>query len=162
MTKMLRMTEEQLVARTKRLSKIKKDWPTLKGEFIDNVVKNNAMLTTMQVKPSKYKNQRVGKYASKKEAERAAELKLLEKAGKIRDLKEQVKFLLIPAQYIDGKCVERACTYIADWTYEQDIEDESGSGWRFRVEDCKGMRTEVYRLKRKLMRFILGIGVREI
>src|ERR1700744_4155186 len=57
---------------------------------------------------SKYFAKRSGKYASKRESNRAAELQLLEKIGEISDLEEQVKFELIPKQ--DG---ERAVTYTA-------------------------------------------------
>lgn len=48
---------------------------------------------------SKYGNVKSGGHASKKEAARAATLKLLEKAGKIKDLQEQVTYTLIPAQF---------------------------------------------------------------
>ena len=58
-------------------------------------------------------------FDSKKELNRYRELQLLEKSGKIWDLCRQVKFELIPAQYKDGKCVERACTYIADFVYKE-------------------------------------------
>ena len=90
---------------------------------------------------------------SKKERERAWELKMLERAGKIQSLSEQVPFELIPAQ--DG---ERAATYIADFTYWKD--------GKFIVEDVKGYKGgEAYRLyvlKRKLMLYRYGIHVREV
>ena len=70
---------------------------------------------------SKYGNVKSGGHASKKEAARAATLKLLEKAGKIKDLQEQVTYTLIPAQFEgEGKnrhCVELACKYVADFVY---------------------------------------------
>ena len=47
-------------------------------------------------------------FDSKKEYNRYCELKLLERAGEIAELKRQVKFTLIPAQYANGKCIERA------------------------------------------------------
>ncbi len=59
---------------------------------------------------SKYGNRRTNGYASKREASRAQELRLLEKAGKIHNLREQVPFELIPKQ--DG---ERARKYVADF-----------------------------------------------
>ena len=62
----------------------------------------------------KYGNVQTDGYASKREAKRAAELKLLAKAGKIRRLREQVPFLLIPEQEHERKCV-----YIADFVYEE-------------------------------------------
>lgn len=52
---------------------------------------------------------------SQKEANRWAELKLLERVGLIKDLRRQVEYELIPAQYVDGKCVERAVKYKADF-----------------------------------------------
>lgn len=75
-------------------------------------------------------------------------LRLLERAGKISDLKRQVSFELIPKQ--NG---ERACSYIADFTYWQD--------GQYVVEDCKGYRTEGYKIKRKLMLWVHGIKIHE-
>lgn len=83
------------------------------------------------------------RFDSKREANRWAELRILERAGKIQKLKRQVKYLLIPSQYRDGKCIEREATYIADFVYIKD--------GRLVVEDCKGFRTPEYKLKRKLM-----------
>lgn len=54
-------------------------------------------------------------FDSKKEAQRYAELKILERAGVIKNLQRQVTYTLIPAQRIDGKVAERACTYKADF-----------------------------------------------
>lgn len=51
-------------------------------------------------------------FDSKKEAQRYQQLKLMEKAGILCDLKRQVKYELIPAQYVNGKCVERALSII--------------------------------------------------
>ena len=48
---------------------------------------------------NKYGNERVGGHASKKEHYRAAQLRLMERAGLISDLREQVSYELIPAQY---------------------------------------------------------------
>jgi hypothetical protein len=83
------------------------------------------------------------RFDSKREANRWAELRLLERAGKIEKLKRQVKYLLIPSQYRDGKCIEREASYIADFVYVKD--------GHLVVEDCKGFRTPEYKLKRKLM-----------
>ena len=105
-------------------------------------------------------------FDSKKEAKRYTELKLLERAGKIHDLRLQVKFQLIPAQYEKiwdekkhcykkGKCLERECSYIADFCYY----DESGA---FVVEDTKGFRTADYIIKRKLLLHVHGKRIKEI
>lgn len=95
---------------------------------------------------SKYHNKKVvvdGKtFDSKKEAERYQALKLLEKADVIRNLSRQVPFELIPKQEN-----ERAVKYIADFTY---IETATG---KIIVEDVKGYRTDVYKLKRKLFKW---------
>lgn len=105
-------------------------------------------------------------FDSKKEAIRFKELSLLERAGKITDLKRQVKFVLIPAQrepntigkrggMKKGKLLERECSYLADFTYKD-------AGGNLIVEDTKGMRTKDYIIKRKLMLFIHGIQIKEI
>jgi hypothetical protein len=109
-------------------------------------------------KPSKYRNKPTNGYASIREAKRAFELKLMQEAGQIRNLREQVSFLLIPKQ--EG---ERACSYVADFCYDEwAVVDLVGNdGWHPTVEDCKGMRTDIYRLKRKLMLFVHKIRIRE-
>ena len=108
---------------------------------------------------SKFKNKKVvidgQKFDSKREAKRAAELALLEKAGEISNLRRQVKFELIPKQDINGKCAERAASYVADFVYLDTV-------GRLTVEDCKGFRTPEYILKRKLMLWLKGIRVQEI
>ncbi len=92
----------------------------------------------------------------KREANRYAELLLLSRSGQITDLKRQVKFELIPAQKDEnGKCLERAVTYISDFVYL----DENG---KTVVEDVKGVRTKEYVIKRKLLLWRYGIKIREI
>lgn len=93
---------------------------------------------------------------SQREANRWCELKLLERAGKIRDLKRQVEFVLIPAQYDGRKLVERKCVYIADFVYHN---AEDG---KLVVEDTKGFRTKEYIIKRKLMRYLNHITITEV
>ena len=88
------------------------------------------------------------KHDSIKEANRWCELKLLERAGLIQDLQRQVKYELIPKQ--DG---ERPVYYIADFVY-----CENGKKV---VEDVKGCRTEVYKLKKKMMLYFHGISIKE-
>lgn len=117
-------------------------------------------------KANKYGARRVGPHASKKEHNRAAQLKLWQRAGIISNLREQVPFELIPAQYgecgtdLKGKpvrlCVERSCKYIADFVYTVNETGETV------VEDTKGVRTKYYIIKRKLMLFIHGIRIREV
>lgn len=120
---------------------------------------------------SKYRAKRTNGYASAKEARRAAQLKLLLKAGKIRKLVEQPSFELIPAQRVNSRVIERACSYRGDFQYEEIPEDWDGFEpaasrlegypWRLVVEDCKGFKTEAYRIKKKLMLHVHGIAIRE-
>ena len=92
-------------------------------------------------------------FDSAKEARRFRELLLLEKAGAITGLQRQVKFELIPSQRIGGKVVERACNYVADFTYIE-------NGQKV-VEDAKGYKTPEYRIKKKLLLWVHGIQIRE-
>lgn len=101
----------------------------------------------------KYRNTPTNGYVSKREARRATDLKLLEKAGQITRLQEQVPFVLAPAVMLDGK-KKPALRYVADFVYEEE-------GQRI-VEDAKGVRTRDYRIKRHLMKSVLGIEVREV
>lgn len=100
----------------------------------------------------KYRNEKVIvdgiSFDSKKEAARYRELKMLERSGAISGLKMQVPFELIPKQ--SG---ERACIYKADFVYYQ-------QGKKI-VEDTKGFKTDVYKIKRKLMLYRYGIKIKE-
>lgn len=106
----------------------------------------------------KYHNKKVTingeTFDSKKEAARWQELLLLQRAGKISHLNRQVTYELIPSQYIDGKCVERAVKYVADFVYKKN--------GRLVVEDTKGMKTPEYVIKRKLMLSVYGIRIKEV
>ena len=107
---------------------------------------------------AKYGNRKIIRdgieFDSIKECQRYCELKLMQRAGVISDLQLQVSFELIPSQRIDGKVVERAVNYVADFVYQQ-------NGLKV-VEDTKGMRTKDYIIKRKLMLWVHGIRIREI
>lgn len=114
-------------------------------------------------------------FDSKKEERRYTELALLQRAGKITNLKRQVKFVLIPAQrersterytrgqnkgqLKPGKLIEKECSYYADFCYTD------GTG-KYVVEDVKGYRGggayEVFKIKRKLMLKNYGIRIREV
>ena len=108
-------------------------------------------------KKQKYNNS--GHGSSLKERNRAAVLELMQKKGLISDLQKQVVYSLIPAQYgvVDGKkkCLERACTYRADFVYFDERTKQ------LVVEDTKGCKTEVYKIKRKLMLHEHGIRIKE-
>lgn len=119
---------------------------------------------------SKYHNKKVTfdgmVFDSKKEKKRYCELSFLQKAGKIKNLQCQVKYILIPAQkeppiigprggIRPGRTIERECAYLADFVYI----NESG---RTVVEDTKGFKTKEYVIKRKLMLHLYGIRIHEV
>lgn len=115
------------------------------------------MGTWYEKRPNKYHATKVenalGKFDSMKEANRYAELLLLDRAGKIWNLRRQVKFVLIPSQKLaNGKHVPPV-TYIADFVYIRDGHEV--------VEDCKGFKTAVYQIKKKLMLYQYQIEVVE-
>ena len=90
------------------------------------------------------------RFDSKKEAKRYQDLKLLERAGKIRNL------------VVDKKCLKYSldangvhiCNYVADFGYVED--------GKLVIEDAKGFKTPVYKLKKKLMKAIHGIEIQEV
>lgn len=95
------------------------------------------------------------RFDSRKEASRYAELKLMEQNGDIQNLELQKRYELIPSQIdpVTKKVIERACYYVADFVYT-----ENGVTV---VEDTKGVRTDVYKIKRKLMYERYNIRIRE-
>lgn len=115
-------------------------------------------------------------FDSRKEANRFQELRMLERAGKIKALERQVKYVLIPTQREasfevyksgpnkgrrkPGKVVEHECSYVADFVYTKDGETV--------VEDVKGYRAPSsaayakFVIKRKLMLERYGIRVKEV
>ena len=112
-------------------------------------------------------------FDSIKEYRRFCELSLLVRAGAITELKRQVEFELLPAQFEDiptgeiyrqgerkGQpkykrvCVEKSVKYVADFVYK-----ENG---KYIVEDTKGFKTKDYILKRKMMLYFHGIKIKEV
>lgn len=104
------------------------------------------------------KGKRHGKYNAKKttvdgivfdsawEAKRYSTLKVMEKSGDIQDLELQVPFVL----EVNGV---KVCTYKADFVYQQE-------GAKV-VEDAKGVKTPEYNLKKKLMKAVYDIDIKE-
>ena len=93
-------------------------------------------------------------FDSKAEARRYAELKILLRAGEIKDLELQKEFELQPAfRDAEGKMV-RPIRYIADFVY---TDVKTG---KTIVEDVKGHRTDVYKLKKKMLAY-KGIIIKE-
>lgn len=78
------------------------------------------------------------------EAKRYRQLALLQRAGEISNLKLQVPFLLQDSFRKNGKTY-RKIEYIADFVYE-----EKGQTV---VEDTKGIKTEVFKMKQKLFEY---------
>lgn len=85
---------------------------------------------------------------SKKEANRCNELWLMERGNLIKDLRYQVPFELQGRFKFRGKSY-LSITYLADFVYF-DIQ----KGY-YVIEDTKGYRTEVYKLKKKLLLYTL-------
>lgn len=109
---------------------------------------------------NKYGNRKTDGFDSAKEARFAKKLEMLRHAKdhtqRVADIERQVRYTLIPAQRgDDGKVAERKCDYIADFrvTY---------ADGRQEVIDVKGYKTADYIIKRKLMRYVHGITVREV
>jgi hypothetical protein len=92
-------------------------------------------------------------FDSKKESDRYKDLKYLQIAGQISKLEVQPVFILQEAFTKNGHKFS-AITYRADFKYEQNGETV--------IEDVKGMKTEVYRIKRKLFEKIYPYSVIEI
>lgn len=92
------------------------------------------------------------RFDSQREARRYETLKQREAAGKIAQLELQPRFELQPAFRYRGEAV-RKIEYVADFRY---LDYERGG---LVVEDVKGMKTDVYRLKRKLFLAKYGDGV---
>ena len=86
-------------------------------------------------------------FASKKEAMRYKELKFLLQEERISDLVLQPKY---PIEV----CGKKICTYIADFMYNEDGKQV--------VEDVKGVKTSVYRIKKKLTEAIYNITIKEV
>ena len=97
---------------------------------------------------SKYRNKKIVvdniKFDSNLEATRYKELKLLQRAKQISNLRLQVPFVLQESFKKNGKTYQ-AIKYIADFVYE-----ENGQTI---VEDTKGMKTETFKIKQKLFEY---------
>jgi hypothetical protein len=108
-----------------------------------------------KTKQSKYRNVKTTvdgiTFASKREANRYAELKLMKQAGEIIDLVLQIRYPIVVNDV-------KICTYIADFVY---FDVASG---RYVVEDAKSKATmtPAYRIKKKLMKAIYDIDIQEV
>ena len=121
----------------------------------------------------KYGNHKIknayGTFDSSLEWSRFLFLSNREKEGEITNLRRQVEYLLIPAQYgteikhLKTKdkevrvLLERSCSYVADFVYERN--------GKTIVEDCKGSKgiiTETAKIKKKLLLWVHGIELRYV
>lgn len=95
-------------------------------------------------------------FDSQAEANYYCQLKLLQRAGEINDIELQPKFELIPGYKhpATGNKI-RATYYIADFkvTY---------ADGRTEIIDVKGLRTEVYKLKKRMFEYKYGIPIKEV
>lgn len=112
----------------------------------------------MTFKKHKYHAVKTNGYDSKKEAKRAEVLKIMQSDGIISELEEQVPYVLCEKQYGVGFnnkviCLRREMKYIADFVYVQD-------GVCI-VEDCKGFKTPEYKRKKRLMKKLFDIDIKE-
>lgn len=87
------------------------------------------------------------RFPSKKEANKYAELRLMERAGIISDLKLQVRYPL-------EMCGQTVTHYVADFVFK-----ENGNTV---VCDVKGFRTDLYRLKKKMMKAQYNVEILEV
>lgn len=97
---------------------------------------------------NKYRNRKTVvdniKFESVLEANRYRELKLLQRAKEISNLRLQVPFVLQEGFKKNGKTYQ-AIKYIADFVYEENGQTV--------VEDTKGMKTETFKIKQKLFEY---------
>lgn len=85
------------------------------------------------------------------EMRRYVDLSRLQDAGEITGLRRQVSFILCPPVRLVGEQRASAIRYVADFVYERD--------GKTITEDFKGFDTKESRLKRRLMKHLLGIDV---
>lgn len=106
---------------------------------------------------SKYRNKKVEykgiRFDSKKEYIRYLVLEDMQRKGEISGLQVQVPFVLVPPFHLNN-IKYKGIRYIADFVYKKD--------GKVIVEDTKGYRTDVYKIKRKLMAYMHKIEIKEI
>ena len=124
---------------------------------ISNEIYRRLLNNSINAKQNKYHNQKVIyngiKFDSQREKNYYIKLQLLQEYNMIEDLKRQVRFELQPSYEINGKKI-RSINYIADFTYR-----EKG---KLHVIDVKGVRTNEYRLKKKMFEYKYNIEIEEV
>ena len=132
------------------------DLDTLENYVVEGQISLADLLK--QNKRSKYRNRRTTvdgiRFDSKAEAKRYTQLITLQNLGEISGLMRQHSYVLVPGgRWQNGKAYS-AVKYVADFVYTQD--------GKIVVEDVKGMKTQLYMLKKKLMKQVYGIEIREV
>lgn len=132
-------------------------------------------------KESKYHNRRaerisetgtIIRFASEKEADRYDVLMARLRRGEIQNLRLQQEFTLVEAFTDTNGKRTRAMRYRADFVYKEPTDNDgpayktaynqTSTAWREVVEDVKGERTDVYKLKKKLMKERFNIDIKEV
>lgn len=126
--------------------------------LLDVIKQQHPDIAATMKAPPKYSNQEMEyqgkKFQSRKEGLRYAALELMQRQGLISDLQTQVKLLVAEETVIAGKKV-RAKYYLADFAYKT-------PDGRMVYEDTKGVRTDLYILKRQLVKLKHGIDIIEL
>lgn len=121
-------------------------------------VVNKLLNNSITTKQNKYHNRKAFYdghwFDSEKEKAWYIKFKLMEQAGEIHDLKLQVEFVLLETVKL-GDTTFRKTKYTADFTYY----DKNN---KYHVIDVKGVKTDVYKLKKKLMAWKYGIEIEEV
>lgn len=109
------------------------------------------------------------RFDSKREAKRYVALRIEQRHGTIRNLQRQVKFALQVRR--PDQLLQTIATWTADFVYERKRQHAGGTAealadvllpqWDRVVEDCKGMRTEIYQRSRKHFIAQYGIDITE-
>lgn len=113
-------------------------------------------MTALAARASKYHAKKTVvdgiEFDSAKEAKRFTKLREMQEAGRIQGLRLQVPYEILPSFECDG-VKYRGMKYVADFVYYRDGKQI--------VEDCKGVKTAEYKLKKKLMAFINHVNIEE-
>ena len=110
---------------------------------------------------NKYRNKKIVydgiTFDSMKESNRYKELKLMERAGNIKELQLQKEFELQPAFSLNNRKI-RAIKYVCDFYYYDNKKK------RYVVEDVKSeaTKTQVYKIKKKMLQYKYKIEIEEV
>lgn len=127
---------------------------TSKAATVEKALRMSVQGVGKVSKPSKYGNIRTVvdgvNFASRAEAKRYQELKLLERGGEIHSL------VLQPRYKLRGKNGNVVCTYVGDFQY---ADRRQGNDGHYVVEDVKGVKTDAFRIKAALFEDNHGFAI---